>query len=92
MTPELLEVIVDEEVVNERSEYEAAHDILTRLIEDRPSVDVLEVYFLNNWFNKTGNYSEDVAVVIESWLQENDFSISDEHAYYRSIMESLPTA
>ena len=39
MTPELLEVIVDEEVVNERSEYEAAHDILTRLIEDRPSVD-----------------------------------------------------
>ena len=92
MTSNLLEVIVEADVVQQRNEYELARDILLKLIEKRNELTVLEIYFLNNWFEETGNYSEDVAVMIETWLQENDYLISDEFTYYRSLMEETPAS
>lgn len=65
-----------------------AKQILLRLTSNRQDVTVEEILFLDNWFDKTGNYSEDAAVVVETWLQENDYQIFDNQLYYRQLMEA----
>lgn len=65
-----------------------AKDIIKKLIEDRCSVSFLEILKLNKWFFETNNYSEDAMVVIETWLQENDYVMVDEFEYYKKHMET----
>ena len=72
----------------EEFERNIAKQILLNLTNNREEVTVDEILFLDHWFDKTGNYSEDVAVVIETWLQENDYQIFDKHLYYRQLMEA----
>lgn len=90
MTPSLQEVIVDNEVEEQREAYEMAREILVRLIEERESVSMVDMYVLCRWLIATNNFTKDAAVMLDAWMQENDISISDEFAYYRSIMEETP--
>lgn len=92
MTPSLQEVIVDMEIVQQREEYENARNILMALIEERGSVQMVDMFVLMHWLVKTNNFTEDAAAVLDVWMQENDFQISDEFEYYRSIMEEAPTS
>jgi len=72
----------------EEFERNIAKQILLNLTNNREEVTVDEILFLDHWFDKTGNYSEDVAVVIETWLQENDYQVFDKYLYYRQLMEA----
>ena len=92
LTPSLQEVIVDMEIVQQREEYENARNILMALIEERGSVQMVDMFVLMHWLVKTNNFTEDAAAVLDVWMQENDFQISDEFEYYRSIMEEAPTS
>ena len=83
--------MVDEEVVQQREEYESIRDILIELIE-KGNISTVDMFVLSHWLIEKNNFTEDAAVMLDKWLQENDISISDEFAYYRSIMESQPTA
>ncbi len=67
---------------------EIAKRVLLKLIEKRYDVTVDEVLYFLHWAEDTGNYSEDVAVVVENWLQESDNLIIDEFAYYKQMMET----
>lgn len=91
MTSTNREVVVDGVVVND----EYAKNVLLKLINDRDNVELKEVMNFLQWCIRVEKcnerYSEDCAVVIESWLQENDILISDEFAYYRDMMEA-PTS
>ena len=80
---------VKETETNEREfKKEIAKQILRNLIEKRQEVTVDEVLYFLHWAEDTGNYSEDVAVVVENWLQESDNLIIDEFAYYKQMMET----
>lgn len=72
----------------EEFERNIAKQILLNLANKREEVTVDEILFLDHWFEKTGNYSEDAAVVMETWLQENDYQIFDKQLYYRQLMEA----
>lgn len=91
MASEFLEVMVDEEVVQQREEYESIRGILIELIE-KGNISTVDMFVLCHWLIEKNNFTEDAAVMLDKWLQENDISISDEFAYYRSIMEGQPTA
>lgn len=80
---------VKETETNEKEfKKEIAKQILRNLIEKRQEVTVDEVLYFLHWAEDTGNYSEDVAVVVENWLQESDNLIIDEFAYYKQMMET----
>lgn len=80
---------VKETETNEKEfKKEIAKRILRNLIEKRQEVTVNEVLYFLHWAEDTGNYSEDVAVVVENWLQESDNLIIDEFAYYKQMMET----
>lgn len=80
---------VKETETNEKEfKKEIAKRILRNLIEKRQEVTVDEVLYFLHWAEDTGNYSEDVAVVVENWLQESDNLIIDEFAYYKQMMET----
>lgn len=87
------EVSGSKETETEKLEFtkRIAKQILKNLIENKQEVTVEEVLFLEQWFKETGNYSEDAAVVVENWLQENDYQIFDSFAYYKDLMEAQPT-
>lgn len=92
MTSMKVEVNGSKETETTKQEFESkiAKQILLNLIEKRNDVTVDEILFFMHWADVTGNYSEDVAVVVEKWLQENDL-IFDNELYFRQLMET-PTS
>lgn len=83
MTSRSLEVNGSNVITNEE-----AKKIILNLIEHREKVEIIDILELGKWIDKTNNYSEDVAVIFETWLQENDYSMNDEFSYYKSCMET----
>ena len=72
MTSMKVEVNGSKETETTKQEFESkiAKQILLNLIEKRNDVTVDEILFFMHWADVTGNYSEDVAVVVEKWLQD----------------------
>lgn len=75
----------------ERFERKIVKEILLKLTEKRNDVTVEEILYFLQWALDTKYYSEDVAVVVENWLQENDYFIFDNELYFRQLMET-PTS
>lgn len=65
-----------------------AKEIVKKIIEDQDSLVIGDILALAKWLFETNNCSEDAMVVIETWLQRNDYLVTDEFEYYKQHMET----